>query len=390
VTTNYLAIRHAHFRITLRHWLEDLDKALIAIAAALTFILTAIVAMLVYGMAQALSKLADPATPPAQRIAVIVAWQALSFILLRALREAVLMPRAAPFFDSLPVPSSRKLRADLVLALLSYSFLWLPVAWVLIDPLGERRGTAIVAAGELAALAVLSVTLNLAGLRGRPFHAGICALAFAGFAWPADFRWIEPMRMLCAALAAWVLWRSYQPGAVRAPSKRSRNALADGLALRSGLVVPLLANELRANLLVRLGVVLGTLAACLGVIALRTNDTSNASVLLFVAAAAALALYSLPTLIRNTLLNRLQFLAGQSAFVRRMRPGVYLIPTALFCGALCSAWTFDRGGRCKVDAAIFSVLYCLGVTGMRLELGVTRWFMPFATLLAVIILGAMT
>ena len=45
MVANYLSIRHAHFRITLRDWLKGLDKALVAIASALTFILTAMVAM---------------------------------------------------------------------------------------------------------------------------------------------------------------------------------------------------------------------------------------------------------------------------------------------------------------------------------------------------------
>jgi hypothetical protein len=390
MTASYLAIRHWHFRITLRRWLRGLDKALLAIAAALTFLLTAIVAMIVYGMAQALSMLPDPATAPAQRIAVIAAWQALSFILLRALREAALMPKAVSFFDSLPVPSVHKLRADAVLALLSYSFLWLPVAWVLLDPLGERRASPAVASAELGALAVLSVAVNLTCLRGRWMQAGICVLALAAYAWPTHVGGIEAIRLLCATLAMWALWKSYQPGTARAPAKRRRSALADGLAVHSGLVVPLLANELRANLLVRLGVVLATLAACLVVIELRTNDTSTASVLLFVAGAAALALYSLPALVRSTLMNRLPFLAGQAGFVRRMRFWIYFIPTALFCAALLLGWAFDHGGRAALEAGIFSALYVLGVAGARKDLQVTRWFMPFATLVAVIILGAMT
>src|ERR1044072_7408499 len=116
-TANYLGIRHAHFRITLRDWLRGLDKALIAIASALTFILTAMVAMVIFGMAQALALLVDPATRLAHRVEVIVAWQLVAFVLLRALREAALMPRAQRFFDSLPIAPALRLRADLVLAL---------------------------------------------------------------------------------------------------------------------------------------------------------------------------------------------------------------------------------------------------------------------------------
>ena len=68
MAANYLGIRHAHFRITLRGWLKGLDKALIAIASALTFILTAMVAMVIYGMAQALPLLLDSTTSHWHRI----------------------------------------------------------------------------------------------------------------------------------------------------------------------------------------------------------------------------------------------------------------------------------------------------------------------------------
>jgi hypothetical protein len=141
---------------------------------------------------------------------------------------------------------------------------------------------------------------------------------------------------------------------------------------------------------VRVGVILGTLAACLLVIELRTNDTSGASVLLFVAATATLALYSLPALLRRTLLGKLEFLAGQPAFAQRMRFSSYGVPTLLFCSALWLGWVFDRSGRAAIDAGIFSALYVAGVAGTRLGLRITTWFIPFAVMIAVIILGAMT
>src|ERR1044072_8115401 len=103
MAANYLWIRHSHFRITLRGWLRGLDKALIAIASALTFILTAMIAMVIYGMAQALQVLPDHDADHWQRVEVVAAWQLLSLVLVRALREAVLMPRAQWFFDALPI-----------------------------------------------------------------------------------------------------------------------------------------------------------------------------------------------------------------------------------------------------------------------------------------------
>lgn len=391
MAANYLGIRHAHFRITLRNWLRGLDKALIAIASALTFILTAMVAMVIYGMAQALALLLDPAAGIAPRVEVVAAWQGLSFVLLRALREAALMPRAQPFFDSLPIAPALRLRADLVLALLAYSFLWLPVGWVIANPLAARAAPLGMTLLALVELVLISLCVNLTALRNRPREASLCLAALLlHAALPGRSAAFEAARAGGAMLAACALWWSYLPGAARAPVARRRSALADRIAVRSGLVVPLLVHELRANLAVRVGAVLTTFGACLLVIELRTNDTSTASVLLFVAAAATLALYSLPALLRRSLLTRLEFLAGQPAFAQRMRFAVYLLPTLLFAGALWLGMSFDRAGRAGLDAGIFCLLYLAGVGGSRLGLRATSWFIPFVVTIAVIILGAMT
>ena len=64
VTPNYLALRKAHFRFTLKSWFHGLDKAVIAAVAVLQFMLTAIIVMVLYGLA--LGKLADPAADPLQ------------------------------------------------------------------------------------------------------------------------------------------------------------------------------------------------------------------------------------------------------------------------------------------------------------------------------------
>lgn len=391
MATNYLGIRHSHFRITLRDWLRGLDKALIAIASALTFILTAMVAMVVYGMAQALQLLLDPATSVAYRIEVIAAWQFLSLVLLRALREAALMPRAQRFFDTLPISPALRLRADVALALLTYSFLWLPVGWIIADPLSSRVAPLGTTLATLAELVVISLCVNLTWWRDRPRQAVVCLAALAIYAGLQSQEMARELaRAGCALLAVWALWWSYQPGTERAPAARRRSAFADQLAIRSGLVLPLLTHELRANLAVRVGAILATLGACLVVIQLRTNDTSSASVLLFVAAAATLSLYSLPALLRRTLLTKLEFLSGQPAFGQRMRLAAYLVPTLLFCTSLAMGGIFDRSGRAGVDAGIFCVLYLAGVAGARRGLRVTSWFIPFAVTIAVIILGAMT
>jgi Family of unknown function (DUF6136) len=381
VTPTYQSLRTAHFRFTLKSWFKGLDKALIAIFAVLQFILTAIVSMLVYGLAQALNLLQDPNAQLWQRISVIAVWQFVSFVLLRALREATFMPQARAFFDSLPVRPVQKLRADLTLALFGYSVLWLPVAWTLAN--SGQPSTAL----PLVELVLLSLCINLTLLRGAARGAW---LAFAAIAVFAVLQPSQPWaRFACAACAGFVLWRSYLPGRPPLPRARHPGAFAGRMAIGSGLVIPLLAHELRSNLLVRLGFIASTLGACLIVIHLRTSDASTASVVIFVAASATLALYSLPALCRNTLLGKLHFLAGHPVFAQRMRLAAYLIPIALFAAALAIAWPFDRSGTAQRDASMFSALFAGGIVGARLGMPAIRWIMPLCCMLALIIMSAM-
>jgi hypothetical protein len=384
VTPNYQALRMRHFRLTLKSWFKGLDKAVIAVVAVLQFILTAIVTMLVYALAQGLTLLYSEAADPLDRILVVVAWQGLTLILLRALREAALMPRARAFFDSLPVTPAQKVRADFTLAALGYSFLWLPIGWCLFSAPGP--GAMI----SLLELALLSLCVNLTVLRGATRPASLAMLGLAIFAAASGAgRGMEALRLLAAAGACAALWWSYLPGGVPLRHGRRRSASADRVALASGLVVPLLTNELKSNLLVRLGFIAATLGACLVTMRLRTSDASSASVVVFVAAVGALALHSLPALARRVLLAKLQFLAGNPAFARRMRLAAYAIPAALFAAALLVAAVFDRSGTAWRDGSIFSVLFVAGVAGTRLERREIRWAMPLACTITLIILSAM-
>jgi uncharacterized protein DUF6136 len=390
VTPNYLGLRNAHFRITLKAWFRGLDQAVVAIVAVLQFILTAVVIMAVVGLARALALLASPASSWEVRAAVVCGWLAVSHILLRSVREAAFMPRARAFFDNLPVAPAHKLRADLLLAALSYSFLWLPVGWVLADPLGASPVTASTVTAVLGLVAI-SLCTNIALLRGarRPAAAALAALlAFAVIG--GDGAAAQFARAGCAAVAALALWKSYLPDRSRMTTAPRPHPLWERLALGSGLVTVLLTNELRSNLLIRAGAILATLGGCLAVMQLRTNDVSSASVVVFVAAVAAVALYSLPALCRNTLLSHLGFLAGQPAFARRMRFAAYAIPVVLFTLSIACAWPFDRSGRAWTDAGVFTILFVLGVAGARLGWRPVSWLMPFFTMLGLIILAAMT
>ena len=380
MTPTYQAIRTAHFRLTLKTWLKGMDKALIAVIAVLQFILTALVSMLVYWLAQALVLLQSAQTGIGQRLLIVGAWQGTSFVLLRALREATFMPRATGFFDALPVTPTQRLRADVTLALQSYSFLWLPFAWVF----------ATSPASSLLELTAVSLCLNIALLRGAAHCALVAIGALLLFALAPPAAPIGALACIAAtALAALALWRSYLPGGVPVGRRQQSSAFAERLAIGSGLIVPLLMNELRSNLLVRMGFIAATLAGCLIVLNLRTNDVSQASVLIFVATAAALALYSLPALSRNTLLGKLAFLAGHPAFAQRMRLAAYVIPISLFALSLAIAWSFDHSGTAMRDALVFSVLFIGGIIGARLEVQSIRWIMPLCCMISLIIMSAM-
>jgi hypothetical protein len=390
VVATYLGLRLSHYRHTLKSTFRGLDKAIFAVVAALQFILTAIVTVLLIGMGQALMLLTRDGTELVARFAVIAAWQGAGFILLRALREATFMPRSRVFFEALPVRPADKLRADLLLSVASYSLLWLPVAWVLADPLHQARGSLPAMLAALLELAALSLCLNVTLLRGARGSAGmaLCLLAYAFAAGGGTAP--ELTRAGCALLAAALCWRSYLPAPARTAAPPRNSAAMDGLARHSGLVVPLLLNELRSNLLVRLGFIVATLLGCLTVMRFRTNDTSTASVVVFVAAVAALALYTLPALCRSTLLGKLHFLAGQPAFAARMRRWLYAIPALLFVMALAVAWPFDHSGHARLDGTVFAILFVLGVIGARLRFKPTQWAMPFATMVSLIVLAAMT
>jgi hypothetical protein len=280
--------------------------------------------------------------------------------------------------------AAQKLRADLTLAGLGYSFLWLPVGWCLFS------ATHASSALSLAELVSLSLCVNLTVLRGAMRAACIALLALCVFAVSTGTGTvIESLRLLATVGGAVALWWSYLPGGIPLRQARPRSALADRVALESGLVVPLLVNELRSNLLVRLGFILAVFATCLLSMRLRTSDASTASVVVFVAAMAALSLHSLTALSRRVLLTKMQFLSGNPAFARRMRLAAYSIPAVLFALAVSVAAVFDRSGTAWRDLGVFSLLYAAGVAGTRLERAEVRWAMPLACTIALIILSAM-
>jgi len=377
MSRTYYQLRRLHFRNTIKAWLRGIDKALLAFAGVLPIGILAVLAVFVLVQAEALRTLLRAEAPIEQRLAVIVAWQFVTFVLLRALREAVLMPKARAFFSSLPIRSSFELQSDFTFALQGYSLLWAPLGWV------AYTTQTIQAWLSLGVLVVASLCANLALLRARPWHSLPALAALLTLALPPR----PPILFGAAAVAGLALWRSYLPGSVRAAKPSRAGALAERLSIRSGLALPFLAHDLRSNVLVRLGFIAATLAACLLITTLRTHDAAGTRSLVFVGAVAAVTLYPLPSLWRSALLTRLHFLAGQADFVRRIRPSVYGIPALLFGGALLVAACFDAGESAPATPAIFGTLFVAGVVAARCGVQMASWLMPLSSFVAVLILG---
>jgi hypothetical protein len=374
---SYYQLRRLHFRTTIKAWLRGIDKALLAFAGVLPIGILAVLAVFVLVQAEALRTLLRAEAPIEQRLAVVVAWQFVTFVLLRALREAVLMPMARAFFSSLPIPSSCELQSDFTFALQGYSLLWAPLGWV------AYTSQTFQAWLSLGVLVVASLCANLALLRARPWHSLPALAALLTMALPP-----RPLILFgAAAVAGFALWRSYLPGSVRATQPTRVSELAERLSIRSGLALSFFAHDLRSNVLIRTGFIASTLAACLLMTALRAQGAAGTRSLVFVGAMATVALYPLPVLWRNTLLTRLHFLAGQADFVRRIRPSVYGIPALLFGGALLVATFFDAGESAPATSAIFGALFVAGVVAARCGVQMASWLMPLSSFVAVLILG---
>ncbi len=375
----YHQIRRLHFRITIKAWLRGIDKALLAFAGVLPIGIVAVLVVFVLVQAEALRTLLHAEAPLGQRLAVLAAWQVLTCVLLRALREAVLMPRARAFFSTLPLPPARELHSDLVFALQGYSILWAPIAWVAFTAPTSQAWL------SLAVLVIASLCANLALLRARPRYSLPPLAASLVLAFPTN----AGLLVGAAAVAGVALWRSYLPGGIRVAPPSRASGFGHRLAIRSGLALPFLVYELRSNVLIRMGFIAATLAACLLLSSLRAPGAAGARVLVFVGAVAAVALYPLPALWRSMLLTRLHFLAGQPAFARRMRLSVYGIPVLLFAGALLLAACFDAGESADVTPAIFGALFLVGVIAARRGIEIASWLMPLVSFVAVLILGGM-
>ncbi len=396
----YYQIRSLHFKGTLATWFKDLNKAIFSVASIVGSELFVIVAFLLMAIAGALSLLGSPTTSSAKRAFIILAWQIGTYIVLRSLREAALMPRARHFFDTLPVSRLDKLRADSWIAIRCYSILWLPVAWVIgsvaYRGVSSERLLSLLSIAELVAL---SLCVNLLMLRQRRRESGVALLALAVFT-VSNF---QSVLGTCAqfgalALANASLWKGYEYAQDDADKIRANSAFVERLAIDSGLLISFLSNELRVTFLIRIATVSGSLVACALLLGIRESHGSAIGALVFVAAVATIALYSLPALCRATVLSKLDFVAGHPTFRRRLSIAAFIIPTLIFVVTLfiayCLADVFTAPEflfrqHAFLPLIFFSGTYLVGVVATRIGIQSATWIIPLASLVAAIVLSGL-
>jgi hypothetical protein len=397
VPVTYSLIRSWHFTETLAGWLKGLDKAALALIAVAGPGMIAIIALLLLAIADGLAVLSTASSPFTHKLAAVCTWQLTTLATLWPLREAVLMPRAASFFAALPVSLAQQLRSDIALCVFSYSLLWLAAAWAI--------GKGFFAEGLLPGMQILllvtaliaySVFANLLLLRlglhaALPLGLGLLAFTLPG---PTIIRAV--CTLAATALCLRYLWHAYgQPRALNEHPQKP-HALIEALAVRSGLVTLLCANELRAALSLRLTCVFGLLVLMPLIWRFKPDAGLETAGFVVVMAAATVAFYDLPALCRSVAFAKLRFIAGQRNFVRRvtvfshgMQAAVYL--STFFAAHFVTTATPESAHRFSdallVPSVFFAAVFLAGTIAANLEWLSVRWLMPVVNFIAAVVMS---
>jgi hypothetical protein len=396
VPVKYSQIRTWHFRETLARWLQGLDKAAMAVTAVAGPGMVALVVLLLLAIADGLTALSTASNDFTYKFSAVCAWQLLTLGMLWSLREAIFMPQAAAFFAALPVKPSQHLRADLVLCMLSYSLLWLAVAWAIGRGFfgGTVRGMQVLL--TVATFVAFSLTSNLLLLRLGLRALLVVVMGLLAFALPGSYLIYTVCAMVAVVLMSRYLWRTYQQPRSLAGRQGGHNTLVEAVALRTGLAILLFANELRAALLLRSSCVLGLLSLVPLLATYKQGAGLEIAGFVVVMAAATIAFYDLPALCRSVAFNKLRFIAGQRNFVRRINVATHGMQWGLYLGTLLGARYMtlatldsDQGlaERLLVPSAFFAATFLAGTAAANLEFVSIRWLMPVVNFVAAIIMS---
>lgn len=395
---SYYQIRTLHFTETLAGWAKGLDKAAIALLATVGPGLVAILALLLLAVANGLTALYDASSDIAEKSLAVCAWQAVSLGLLWSLREALLMPRATSFFAALPVPIAERLRADLAIAALSYSVLWLPVSWALVAGFFDRHAVAgMLALLSTSAFVILSLFSNLLLLRGRLQGVALAITVLAVFALTeADSVFGALCRLAAVGVGAAGAWRNYTGQQEAAERPRVTSLVMERISIRSGLAISFFAHELRTTLLIRVSAVFGLLALVAVASIFREPGSAVIGGFVFVVAAAAIALHSLPAVCRSTAFAKLSFVAGQKNFTRRLSIFACAIPIVIYICALLGAYALAIsssapaarvGEKAIAPTIFFTVSFLAGMVASIKDAPGVRWLMPVVNVAAAIVMS---
>jgi hypothetical protein len=396
VPVTYSQIRIWHFTETLARWLKGLDKAAMMLLAVAGPGLLALVVLLLLAIADGLNALSLVSTSFIDKLITIGAWQLGTLCTLWALREAIFMPRTATFFAALPIKASQQLRSDLALCMLSYSLLWLAVAWAIGRGFlgGVRPGAQTLL--SISAFIGFSLVANLLLLKLRQRAVPSIVVGLLVFSLPGG----HFLSLLCALAAFAVggiyLHRTYLQPSSLIEQGSTPNAVFEPFVIRTGLTVLLFINELRAAVLLRFGCVFGLLA----LLPLLTRFTQDAGMetagFVVVMAAAAIAFHDLPALCQATAFSKMGFVAGQKHFVRRVRLFAHGMPMALYACAFLGAHYITRmtmdstqaiSTQLLAPSVFFTTTFLMGTTAATLGYPSVRWWMPVVNFVAVVVMS---
>lgn len=396
-SVRYHRIRTWHFVETLADWLKGLDKAAVALVAIAGPGLIAVLALLLLAVADGLTSLTRESTSFTSRLLTVCLWQGVTFGVLWSLREAIFMPRATAFFDSLPIRNWEKLRADLNLSAVSYSVLWLPVIWAIGIGFFEPGGSSgLPTLFSILAFVAFSLLANLLLLHRQVQGIPVVLIGLLAFTLPAD----NVAGLACKAgalvLCGVYVCRCHRQLRTFAGSPGTANTLMERIALRTGLAPLLFGHELRATLSIRLLAVSALLA--LNPLLSQFSQTQGLETTGFVMALAiaAIAFYDLPAMCRSTAFAKLPFIAGQKNFVRRVSIFAHGMPAVLYvCAFLCACFLTMLPAdslprvleRLMAPSVFFTTLFLAGTFAATMGWASVRWLMPVVNVAAAIVMS---
>lgn len=394
----YSGIRRAHFRKSLAAVVKGLDKATIGVVCLFGSGVILLFVGLLVDISARLAPLTDPSSLFPSRIFAVALWQAVTFGLLRAMRNLLFMRHADAFFASLPISRRTVLGMDIAIAVRCCSLLWLPILWLLGKSIVARPAAeGVFAFLSLGILTFSGLVSNVLVLRRRYVPAAAAflpSMAITAFM-PLSISGI--LAGVGSAVFAFVVIEKYVGNCKLEQSSRPAGRhLFDQLAIASGTTLPFLAHNLRETATVRaMAIIAAFVTAFFLVHWYGPGPWAAMATMTCWCALLTTLLYRLPSMTRRAVYERMGFLAGQPDFRRRVRTYAVAVPSLFFVIAVMFAYVFvlsklsgssTVGANLLAPIFIFTSLYVLGMLGSLKGLEFVTWFMPVANVAAALVI----